>query len=282
MELWLSDLKIISVTLISLIGVFFVYTLSEKHQIQTIVKLVAGSIIILLVIDENGFLIFGSIVIVGLLIASELFMAIFASLMRGDSNFLSSQNFEKMLEKMSTHEIQMKQEAELKEIQFDEEIDKEIKNVEDRPASITLSLSEIESKALSKMERGLGIEIDRDIKFEGLLFDGAYVNSRSTIINLIEVKYFPKVRFNNDGTVAAKKIIRDLKIYIEKIVTNLKDSEIKNYELSIRLCLVCVFNTEKDLNGVHSSFDQIKQDLNSSKQKIAVRFVAYNLDRLDL
>lgn len=297
---YLSAIVFLFLLVISLIS--FIFGKKNKNEF---VKFIGGfTVVILAIVSQNPWVYSIAVVVSGLIIASERFMSLLVALLKGDKQFLTSENFIGMLENMTGKEKEIKIEKEVQEIKANEKIDEqcleikteefkkekkqekldlkkdEIINIKNDEYKIKIPL--IENKALEKYQKTIPFNVRRNVKMGNLMLDGFAVNQNKNTLYFIEVKSFPKI-IGNKGGIRTDQIIHMLNTVIPNIIDNLS-KEIYSFterdKYNYVVMMILVLNTSKDLNSVKEKVLRMNERFAISNPSIKVKYVFYNLPKL--
>jgi hypothetical protein len=291
MENNVVDLVIIG-SLITLIFICILnFLFSNKNDKREVSKFVGGfSVALLAVYSREKYILCISIFIVGLIIASERFMSILIAFVSRNKEFLVSGNFEKMIMQMSPEEVRRKEAEEINEIIEIEKDETECdgnsdngKSDLDKRMEYKELIPEIENKAIAKYQELTGFQVNRNVKFGDLMIDAIATNPHRTSSYLLEVKFFPRIKLNKNGSIKKSAILNSIKAliphYLFNLERNFKDIKISKNSV-VYLTFILVFNTDKNLNEMMESIRDVRQKYNKSDAKVIIKFIFYNLNKL--
>jgi len=274
--------------IMSLNTICFIYYFITKDK--EAVKFIGGLTVLSIAIISNNPISYDiAIPIAGLIIASERFMSMLVALTKGNEKFLMSDNFLKMLEKMSGKEINEKLNEEVQEIHEEaKEIHKEkFPNIDVSQSSREIlskvydikSLKDAEGKAIDKFASSIDFKLVRNMKLGNLLFDAVGFNQRNKKYYFIEVKTFSENL--GDDKSAAEKIKSRLKNIIPKFLIGLSNEALTRLESrGFILMIILVINSRSDLKIIIDEMEKLKKELAIPRSKLQVKFIYYNLPKL--
>lgn len=260
----------------------YVYFPNNKKNYE---KLLVSIIIILISLAANSPMAYiATIIIVGLLIGSERFMAFLVAILRGNNEFLNSSNFPQIIQAMSTstQEIKEKAQEELKEI---ESIDIKTRGngkKEIGPSTkITLSkLKEIQQKAIRKFLISASLSdnlVYENAKLDNIYADAIAMHEKSHRLYFLEVKLISTSPYNSKGWINkdVENLLEGSVLKLREKIETIKDINIKQS----KIILICVVDTDEELNLLQVYANKMKNKHNTSN-RAAIGFHFYNLNRL--
>jgi hypothetical protein len=256
--------------------------------------------------SQNMWIIWTSLFIGGLIIASEDFMKFLAAIMRTNGDkipetinaFQTQRNSRDDIETKVAKEIQEINELEITSRDAEPEVNegkREDETTEDEENVSLLGqdyknlLPQIEDVALVKLEKSLGKSIERQSHLVGLgfRFDGIIIDNDQKQLRLFEVKAFPKLPRNKHGKVMAFTLVNSLSKSFSPVISDianyLKDKSGKA-GWQHTLTIVLVLNTKSEFVKLRRRIEDLKPTLSQlgSSANLEVNFVFYNLKNMNL
>lgn len=236
--------------LISYIVLFIVFSFGTAvflSKDKRYIKLFGAAFVGLLAISSGDiWAYYVSIFVAGLVIASERFMSVLAALLTRNKDFLLSENFSKMLEKMSGTEVAEKLQEEASEISKITEGD----NQENKNIISPNNLASLEDRVMYKLKNFFGVEITRNYKLYNLRLDGLFQDATNQVC-FIEIKAFPKVSTKHNSkairrvlTKTMNRIYQDTTIALDKMGT-------ARWSYDYKIILVVALDNSKEIGSMY-------------------------------
>lgn len=277
-----TDIELFICIWITLVLSFYLHG-KDDHR-EHVRLLGSFSLMLLAIVANEPWLYFVAMIISGLIVASERFMALFVSILRSGESVWEHDNFIRMINSMSLEEVEEKVKEDIIEGNIAKSEDQD--GLFDTEKLIVPDRERIEKyrslqlRALNKYERSVGFKIQKDVKVKGLLLDGLGINKDKRRVYLLEVKIIE----DNDISTTDKEIVFKINNIIRTSVPNaldkLREVDYEDYQYYV-LMFIIVVDSDRNLDKVIESISRLKYDYHSKDMNLVVRYCFYNSTKID-